>query len=76
MPYFQARALIAKAGFKLDADDQTHGEVEQACLKIGQSWPDGGERLEMGKTVRVVLIPLVPCSTPTPSVTVTTTVKP
>lgn len=76
MPYFQARALIAKAGFKLDADDQTHGEVEQACLKIGQSWPDGGELLEMGKTVRVVLIPMRPCSLPTPSVTVTTTVKP
>ncbi|MGN9785812.1 protein kinase domain-containing protein [Nonomuraea sp. ZG12] len=76
MPFFQARTLIAKAGFKLNADDQTHGEVEPSCLKIGQSWPDGGELLEVGKTVEVVLIPLVPCSTPTPSVTVTTTVKP
>ncbi|MET8005215.1 serine/threonine-protein kinase [Nonomuraea glycinis] len=75
VPYLQARSLIAKAGFKLDADDQTYGEVEQSCLKIGQSWPDGGEMLEMGKTVRVVLIPMVPCSAPTPSVTVTTNVK-
>jgi len=76
LPYAQARTLIAQAGFKINPDDQTGGKTPEACLKVGESWPKGGELLEVGKSVKVVLIPNDPCGTPTPTGTVPATIKP
>ncbi|WP_336215736.1 serine/threonine-protein kinase [Nonomuraea sp. LPB2021202275-12-8] len=75
LPYPQARNLIFQAGFKISVDDQS-GKLPESCRRVGESWPKAGELFEVGKAVKVVLIPIEPCSTPTPSVTVTTTVKP
>ncbi|MFB4286722.1 protein kinase [Nonomuraea sp. ATR24] len=76
MPYPQALAKIKQAGFGFKADDQTDGTLPDMCKMVGQSFPNGGEMLEVGKTVEAVLIPTPTCNTPTPTVTATTTVKP
>ncbi|WP_049569244.1 serine/threonine-protein kinase [Nonomuraea sp. SBT364] len=76
LPYAQALAKIKAAGFGFKADDQTDGTLPDTCKMVGQTFPDGGEMLEMGKTVEAVLIPTPTCNTPTPTVTATTTVKP
>ncbi|MFG1944919.1 serine/threonine protein kinase [Nonomuraea sp. NPDC048826] len=71
LPYPQAKTMIHAAGFKVFADDQTGGKVKPECLKVAQSWPDGGEDLQVGKTVKVVLIAIDPCGSATPSPTIT-----
>ncbi|MGI5273726.1 serine/threonine-protein kinase [Nonomuraea sp. CA-218870] len=71
LPYPQAKAMIENVGFKVFADDQTGGKVKHECLKVAQSWPDGGEELQIDKPVKVVLIPIDPCGSATPSPTTT-----
>ena len=71
LPYPQAKAMLHQVGFKVDADDQTHGKVKEECLKVAQSWPDGGVELTVGRVVKVVLIEIESCGQPTPSATIT-----
>ncbi|MEV4841095.1 serine/threonine-protein kinase [Nonomuraea sp. NPDC049486] len=71
LPYPQAKSMLSASGFKIYADDQTGGKVKEECLKVAQSWPDGGEELIVGKVVKVVLIPIDPCPSSTPSASVT-----
>ncbi|MDA0634939.1 hypothetical protein OUY22_16060, partial [Nonomuraea sp. MCN248] len=71
LPYPQAKTMIENVGFKVAADDQTGGKVKHECLKVAQSWPDGGVDLQVGKTVKVVLIQIDPCGSAPPSPTTT-----
>jgi serine/threonine-protein kinase len=75
LPYPKARQLILEAGFTVQYEDQTGGEVQPECLQVVQSFPDGGELLELKKPVKLVLVEGDLClpgsPTPTPSSSVT-----
>ncbi|MEU8250498.1 protein kinase [Nonomuraea sp. NPDC048916] len=73
LPYSEAQMLIHAAGFKIEIDDQTRGEVPAECLKVGQSFPNGGTMFDIKKKVKLVLIPAGTCPSATPTPTATQT---
>ncbi|MEV0596540.1 serine/threonine protein kinase [Nonomuraea cavernae] len=73
LPYLEAQKLINAAGFKILTDDQTQGKVPPECLKVGQSFPNGGTKLDIKQKVKLVLIPAGECPSVTPTPTVTQT---
>ncbi|WP_214323563.1 serine/threonine-protein kinase [Nonomuraea sediminis] len=76
LPFLEARQAILDAGFTLRVDNQAGPGVPDRCKIVGQTFPDGGSMLEEGKTVTVVAIRADTCPTPTPTNTVTNTLKP
>ncbi|MFI6597776.1 protein kinase [Nonomuraea sp. NPDC050536] len=76
LPLLEARQMVLDAGFVLRVDNQAGPNVPDRCKIIGQTFPDGGTMWEEGKTVTVVAIRADTCPTPTPTNTVTNTLKP